>query len=99
MGPKHSEHLRRRRPSRGQGTRTPLDHPAGPARTQLLARECQEGHVPVQVLVEVDAQETQPLFFYFLKIKKLIYFWLHRVFVAAHGLSLVAASGGHASLR
>ena len=28
-----------------------------------------------------------------------IYFWLHWVFVAAHGLSLVAASGGHSSLR
>ena len=28
-----------------------------------------------------------------------IYFWLHWVFVAAHGLSLVAASGGYSSLR
>ena len=28
-----------------------------------------------------------------------IYFWLHRVFIAARGLSLVAASGGHSSLR
>ena len=27
-----------------------------------------------------------------------IYFWLHWVFVAAHGLSLVAASGGFSSL-
>ena len=28
-----------------------------------------------------------------------IYFWLHWVFVAACGLSLVAASGGYSSLR
>ena len=28
-----------------------------------------------------------------------IYFWLHWVFVAAHGLSLVAVSGGYSSLR
>ena len=28
-----------------------------------------------------------------------IYFWLHWVFVAAHGLSLVVASGGYSSLR
>ena len=27
------------------------------------------------------------------------YFWLHWVFVAAHGLSLIAASGGYSSLR
>ena len=27
-----------------------------------------------------------------------IYFWLHLVFVAARGLSLVAASGGYSSL-
>ena len=29
---------------------------------------------------------------------KLIYFWLHCVFVAAHGLSLVAVSGGYSWL-
>ena len=34
-------------------------------------------------------------YFYFLKI---IYFWLRWVFVAARGLSLVAASGGFSSL-
>ena len=28
-----------------------------------------------------------------------IYFWLHWVFVAAHGLSLVVATGGYSSLR
>ena len=28
-----------------------------------------------------------------------IYFWLHWVFVAAHGLSLVAASGDYSSLQ
>ena len=38
---------------------------------------------------------------YFFKCKFIvifIYFWLHWVFVAAHGLSLVAASGGYPSL-
>ena len=34
-------------------------------------------------------------FIYFL----FIYFWLRWVFVAAHGLSLVAASGDYSSLR
>ena len=38
------------------------------------------------------------LFFYFLFFK-FIYFWLRWVFVAARGLSLVAASGGYSSLR
>ena len=39
--------------------------------------------------------------FLFFKFKKvfiyLFYFWLHWVFVAAHELSLVAASGGYSS--
>ena len=38
------------------------------------------------------------LFIYLFLIFKFIYFWLHWVFVAAHGLSLVAASGGYSSL-
>ena len=33
------------------------------------------------------------------KINLFNYFWLHWVFVAARGLSLVAASGGYSSLR
>ena len=43
----------------------------------------------------------QPLLFVdFLKIIYLfIYFWLCWVFIAAHGLSLVAASRGYSSLR
>ena len=32
--------------------------------------------------------------FYYLFIYLFIYFWLHWIFVAAHRLSLVAASGG-----
>ena len=36
---------------------------------------------------------------FFKKKYLFIYFWLHWVFVAAHGLSLVAASGGYSSLR
>ena len=31
--------------------------------------------------------------------KKLIYFWLHWVFVAARGLSLVVGSGGYSLLQ
>ena len=41
-------------------------------------------------------------FFFFLPFKKIylfIYLWLHWVFVAARGLSLVAASGGYSLLR
>ena len=38
------------------------------------------------------------LFIYFLK-EHLFIFWLHWVFVAACGLSLVAASGGYSSLQ
>ena len=38
------------------------------------------------------------LFWFFNKFIYLFYFWLHQVFVAAHGLSLVAASRGLSSL-
>ena len=34
----------------------------------------------------------------FFKINLFIYFWLHWVFVAVRGLSLVAAGGGYSSL-
>ena len=37
------------------------------------------------------------IFFFFL-INLFIYFWLRWVFVAVHGLSLVAASGGYSSV-
>ena len=36
---------------------------------------------------------------FFKKINLFIYFWLHWVFVAACGLSLVAASGGYSLLQ
>ena len=36
--------------------------------------------------------------FFFFLINLFIYFWLRWVFVAARGLSLVAASGGYSSL-
>ena len=39
------------------------------------------------------------LFYYFLKNLFIYYFWLHWIFIAARGLSLVAASGGCSSLR
>ena len=38
-------------------------------------------------------------FFFFNLLILFIYFWLRWVFVAAHGLSLVAASGGYSSLQ
>ena len=36
---------------------------------------------------------------FFVFFFKFIYFWLRCVFIAAHGLSLVAASGGYSLLR
>ena len=39
------------------------------------------------------------IFFFLDFIYLFIYFWLHWVFIAVHGLSLVAVSGGHSSLR
>ena len=36
---------------------------------------------------------------FFFYINLFIYFWLHWVFIAAHRLSLVAASGGYSSLQ
>ena len=44
--------------------------------------------------------EFMAAFFFFINLFNLfIYFWLHWVFVAARGLSLVAASRGYSSLR
>ena len=39
------------------------------------------------------------VFLFCFKFIYFIYFWLHWVFIAARGLSLVAASGGYSSLR
>ena len=38
-------------------------------------------------------------FYFYFYFFKFIYFWLHWVFIAACGLSLVVASGGCSSLR
>ena len=38
-------------------------------------------------------------FFFFYKFILFIYFWLHWVFVAACGLSLVVVNGGYSSLQ
>ena len=46
----------------------------------------------------LEENSKHPDFFFFFK-KLIIYFWLCWVFVAAHRLSLVAASGGYSSLR
>ena len=45
--------------------------------------------------VILQPQDPSVFFFWY----KFIYFWLHWVFVAARGPSLVAASGGYSSLR
>ena len=42
------------------------------------------------------AREPKKFFF---NLNVFVYFWLRWVFVAAHGLSLVAASGGYSWLR
>ena len=42
---------------------------------------------------------TTYFFFLFLKMYLFIYFWLHWDFIATHGPSLVAASGGYSSLQ
>ena len=46
-----------------------------------------------------DRQSSSFFFLIHLFIYLFIYFWLHWVFVAACGLSLVVASGGYSSLR
>ena len=43
--------------------------------------------------------EYSGVFFFFFNFYLFIYFWLHWVFFAAYGLSLVVASGGYSSLR
>ena len=47
----------------------------------------------------VNFSRLQHFFFFKLFIYLFIYFWLCWVFVSMRGLSLVAASGGHSSLR
>ena len=51
------------------------------------------------ILKIVHKVNSNLAFFVLNKFILFIYFWLHRVFVAACGLSLVAASGGYSSLR
>ena len=49
--------------------------------------------------VELLGYEVGYMFSFFFQINLFIYFWLRWVFVAAHGLSLVAVSGDYSSLR
>ena len=49
-------------------------------------------------LIQACMRTVQACFFFF-SFFKFIYFWLHWVFVAARGLSLVAASGGYSLLQ
>ena len=52
------------------------------------------------VVEESQLTHTKPPgpFVCFFKINLFIYFWLHWVFIAAHGLSLVVLSGGYSLL-
>ena len=52
-----------------------------------MDQNLEPGNIPIQI------HSTDVLKFIYL----FIYFWLHWVFVAAHRLSLVAASGGYSS--
>ena len=45
-------------------------------------------------LFQQEHKKHEDTFFFFNLFILLIYFWLRWVFVAAHGLSLVAVSGG-----
>ena len=46
-----------------------------------------------------SAENLFSFFFFFNTFILFIYFWLHWVFIAARGLSLVAARGGYSSLQ
>ena len=60
-----------------------------------------QASAPMEVCITLERYSSCEPFtvFLFLIYFFLIYFWLHWVFVAACGLSLVAASGGHSSLQ
>ena len=59
-----------------------------------------EGHSSMDLGTSCKLSDPQfSFFFFFNKFILFIYFWLHWVFVAVHGLSLVAASGGYSSLQ
>ena len=53
----------------------------------------------LQKLLSLIRSHLFILFIFLNFIYLFIYFWLHWVFVAVRGLSLVAASGGYSSLR
>ena len=60
-----------------------------------VASHPSDHHSPLHVTVIVSISLIPFILFYFFKF----YFWLRWVFVAARGLSLVAASGDYSSLR
>ena len=57
--------------------------------------------LPRKVGIQMNDRHRENLngLFIYLFIYKFIYFWLRWVFVAAHGLPLVVASGGYSSLQ
>ena len=56
--------------------------------------------IQINFIILADGIPLTFFFFFFFKFVYLfIYFWLCWVFVSVHGLSLVAASGGHPSSR
>ena len=64
--------------------------------TQLCSSVCVFG---ASAKVNSGKLRQSVIFFFFLIYFLLFYFWLHWVFVAAHRLSLLAASGDYSSLR
>ena len=72
----------------------------GPSRSAACGIFPDQGSNSCPLHWQADSQplrhQGSPIFF---NLFYFIYFWLRWVFVAAHGLSLVAASGGYSSLR
>ena len=52
----------------------------------------------VFIIIHFTADHSYNYYYDFFKINLFIYFWLRWVFIAVHGLSLVAVSGGYSSL-
>ena len=63
----------------------------------LLTMQKKKNHTHTCSLIYCWFWQAYVAFFFLINL--FIYFWLRWVFVAAHGLSLVAASGGYSSLR
>ena len=86
----------------------PSAHPI-PSPLELLSIELHWPHTALFISIFYSTYSFLPrlqifmhmfyLLYFFLKLFIFIYLWLCWVFVSVRGLSLVAASGGHSSLR